>query len=59
MQRFIDSHGWLMVYRLPTYAPELNWWEGVWSHANRGLGNFAARGIDAPSSPPSQNPGWI
>jgi transposase len=46
MQDFIDSHDWLTVYRLPTYAPELNPTEGVWSHVKRGLGNLAARGID-------------
>jgi putative transposase len=46
MQGFIDSHDWLTVYRLPTYAPELNWCEGAWAHAKRGLGNLAARGID-------------
>ena len=46
MQGFIDSHDWLTVYQLPTYAPELNWCEGAWAHAKRGLGNLAARGID-------------
>lgn len=46
MQDFIDSHDWLTVYQLPTYAPELNWCEGAWSHVKGGLGNLAARGID-------------
>jgi transposase len=46
MQDFIDSHDWLTVYRLPTYAPELNPTEGVWANVKTSLGNLAARGID-------------
>jgi putative transposase len=46
MQGFIDSHDWLTVYRLPSYAPELNPCEGVWANAKASLGNLAARGID-------------
>jgi putative transposase len=47
MRAFIDAHAdWLTVFRLPTYAPELNPTEGVWSHLKRALGNLAARTID-------------
>jgi DDE superfamily endonuclease len=37
---------WLHVIRLPTYAPELNPAEGVWSHLKRGMGNLAVTGVD-------------
>ncbi len=46
MREFINAHDWLTVYRLPAYAPELNWAEGVWSNVKGRLGNFTARGID-------------
>ena len=47
MREFIDAHAdWLTVFRLPTYAPELNPTEGVWSHLKRSLGNLASRTID-------------
>lgn len=46
MRTLIAGRDWLTVYRFPTYAPELNPVEGVWSHLKRGLGNLAARGID-------------
>jgi hypothetical protein len=46
MRAFVDGHGWLTVVQLPSYAPELNPTEGVWSHVKRGLGNLAACGID-------------
>jgi transposase len=33
MRGFIRAHGdWLSVYRLPSYAPELNPAEGVWAN---------------------------
>jgi transposase len=38
--------GWLTVFQLPAYAPELNPAEGVWSSLRRGLANLAPRGID-------------
>ena len=41
-----DRADWLTVYRLPTYAPELNPAEGIWSHLKRGLGNLAAHTTD-------------
>jgi len=46
MQKLLTARTWLTVYRLPTYAPELNPVEGVWSNLKRGLGNLAARSID-------------
>ena len=47
MREFIAAHDWLTVYRLPAYAPELNPTEGVWANVKTGLGNLAARGVDA------------
>ncbi|MFI6396238.1 transposase [Nonomuraea sp. NPDC050540] len=41
MRRLIETRPWLTVFRLPTYAPELNPVESVWSHLKRGLGNLA------------------
>jgi transposase len=46
MRQFINAHDWLTVYQLPTYAPELNWAEGVWANVKAALGNLTARGID-------------
>jgi transposase len=47
MRAFIRTHAdWLSVYRLPSYAPELNPAEGVWANLKNGLGNLAARGVD-------------
>ncbi|WP_331447372.1 transposase [Streptomyces xanthochromogenes] len=33
---------WLTVFQLPTYAPDLNPQEGIWSLVKRGIGNLAA-----------------
>lgn len=39
---FADEHAdWLRIIHLPTYAPELNPVEGVWSLLRRSLANFA------------------
>jgi DDE superfamily endonuclease len=38
--------GWLTVFRLPAYAPDLNPAEGVWSCLKRGLGNLAPHTTD-------------
>ncbi len=47
MAWFLAAHGWVSVEWLPTYAPELNPAEGVWSHLKRTtLTNLTARGID-------------
>jgi hypothetical protein len=43
---FEDNADWLTVFYLPSYAPDLNPQEGIWSHAKRGIGNLAAAGVD-------------
>ncbi|MFI6539551.1 transposase, partial [Nonomuraea sp. NPDC050547] len=70
MRRLIETRPWLTVFRLPTYAPDLNPVESVWSHLKRGLGNLApARSPTSPRSsaadssrcstvPPSWTPSW-
>ena len=45
MGELIAARGWLTVYQLPAYAPELNPVEAVWSHLKRSLANLAKRGI--------------
>lgn len=42
MRQLIAGRDWLTVFQLPSYAPELNPAEGVWSHLKRGLANLAA-----------------
>jgi DDE superfamily endonuclease len=43
MKEFIDEHeDWLRVYQMPSYAPELNPTEGVWSLLKRSIVNFVA-----------------
>jgi transposase len=43
MKKFIDANAeWLTVFRLPSYAPELNPTEGIWALVKRDLGNLAA-----------------
>ncbi|MFI9761094.1 transposase [Streptomyces sp. NPDC051963] len=40
---FIEANvGWLTVFQLPTYAPDLNPREGIWSLVKRDIGNLAA-----------------
>jgi transposase len=40
---FIEANShWLTVFQLPTYAPDLNPQEGIWSLVKRDLGNLAA-----------------
>jgi len=46
MRSLIDTRPWLTVFYLPTYAPELNPVETVWSHLKRGLGNLAPCTLD-------------
>jgi putative transposase len=46
MVELIEARKWLTVFRLPTYAPELNPVEGVWSAMKSGLVNLAKRDID-------------
>ncbi|MET9039285.1 transposase [Streptomyces mirabilis] len=43
MREFIAANAeWLTVFQLPTYAPDLNPREGVWSLVKRDIGNLAA-----------------
>ncbi|MFE1785430.1 transposase [Streptomyces sp. NPDC059506] len=42
MREFIDRNAdWLTVFQLPTYAPDLNPQEGIWSLVKREIGNLA------------------
>lgn len=45
MRVLIAARPWLRVYTLPSYAPELNPVESVWSHLKRSLANLAAGNI--------------
>lgn len=43
MKEFIDEHDeWLRVFQMPSYAPELNPAEGVWSLLKHSIVNFVA-----------------
>ncbi|MFE7268478.1 transposase [Streptomyces sp. NPDC057592] len=42
----IAARIWLTVYQLPSYAPELNPVEGVWSLLKRSLANLTKQNID-------------
>lgn len=43
MREFIAANAeWLSVFQLPTYAPDLNPQEGVWSLVKRDIGNLTA-----------------
>jgi hypothetical protein len=47
MREFIAEHAdWLPVFHLPTYAPELNPAEGIWSMIKASLVNFTARNLN-------------
>ncbi|MFF0476489.1 transposase [Streptomyces sp. NPDC004284] len=39
---FEASTHWLTVFQLPTYAPDLNPQEGIWSLVKRDIGNLAS-----------------
>jgi putative transposase len=43
MRMLIATRPWLRVYQLPSYAPELNPVEKIWSAMKRSLGNLPAR----------------
>jgi hypothetical protein len=46
MKDFIAANAdWLTVFQLPTYAPDLNPQEGIWSLVKRDIGNLAAAGL--------------
>ncbi|MEU2874710.1 transposase [Streptomyces olivoreticuli] len=36
---------WLTVFQLPSYAPDLNPQEGIWSMVKRDIGNLAAAAL--------------
>ncbi|MFJ1803986.1 transposase [Streptomyces sp. NPDC088180] len=43
MRQFIADHAdWLTVFQLPSYSPDLNPQEGIWSLVKRDIGNLAA-----------------
>ncbi|MFE2992617.1 transposase [Streptomyces sp. NPDC059262] len=43
MRAFIETNAeWLTVFHLPTYAPDLNPQEGIWSLVKHEIGNLAA-----------------
>lgn len=47
MEEFIAvNEDWLTVFQLPSYAPDLNPQEGIWSLVERGIGNLAVANID-------------
>jgi transposase len=41
-----ENKEWLRVFQLPSYAPDLNPAEGVWSLLKRSLADFAAADLD-------------
>jgi putative transposase len=43
---WINAQDWLTVFHLPSYAPELNAVEGIWSLLKRGIVNFLLTSID-------------
>jgi hypothetical protein len=45
MSELIAARDWLTVYRLPSYAHELNPVEGIWSVLKRSLANLAKRNL--------------
>ncbi|MET8590434.1 transposase [Streptomyces sp. NPDC005078] len=47
MKQFIGEHDdWLRVFQMPSYAPELNLAEGVWSLLKRSIANFVATDLN-------------
>ncbi|MFE7565556.1 transposase [Streptomyces sp. NPDC057539] len=47
MKDFIAANeDWLTVFHFPSYAPDLNPQEGVWSLVKRTIGNLAAANLD-------------
>lgn len=40
-----ENKKWLRVFQMPSYAPELNPQEGVWSLLKRGIANFVATNL--------------
>ncbi|MCX4690261.1 transposase [Kitasatospora purpeofusca] len=47
MKDFVAANeDWLTVFQLPSYAPDLNPQEGVWSLVKRTIGNLAVANLD-------------
>ncbi|MGW4650211.1 IS630 family transposase [Kitasatospora sp. NPDC004289] len=47
LKAFFEANAhWLTVFQLPTYAPDLNPQEGIWSLVKRDIGNLAAANLD-------------
>lgn len=47
IREFIDANAeWLTVFQLPSYAPDLNPTEGIWSLVKRDIGNLAAADLE-------------
>ncbi|WSR95678.1 transposase [Streptomyces microflavus] len=47
MKEFIAANeDWLTVFHFPSYAPDLNPQEGIWSLVKRTIGNLAAANLD-------------
>ncbi|MDH6703344.1 transposase [Kitasatospora sp. MAA19] len=47
MREFIAANqDWLTVFQLPSYAPDLNPQEGIWTLVKRGVGNLEAANVD-------------
>ncbi len=43
LREFIEANAdWITVFQLPTYTPDLNPQEGIWSLVKRDIGNLAA-----------------
>ena len=42
-----ENKAWLRVYQLPSYAPDLNPAEGVWSLLKRSIANFVAADLSS------------
>lgn len=46
LREFIEANSeWLTVFQLPTYAPDLNPTEGIWSLVKRDIGNLATANL--------------
>ncbi|WP_406729253.1 transposase [Streptomyces sp. GD-15H] len=46
MRELLEGRRWLTVFRLPSYAPDLNPAEGVWAHLKKSLANLASCSTD-------------
>ncbi|MFJ2189735.1 transposase [Kitasatospora sp. NPDC087861] len=46
MRDLISARGWLTVFILPAYAPELNAVEYLWAHVKHSLANLATVALD-------------